>query len=202
MGLHFNQFTGSIPWEQLCNIMPLLSFLLLNSNKFNRPILTAISNCTQLQTIFLADNKLSCPLPHQLGKLKKFQNLFAGNKQLTDPLPKELDNLPISNQMDISHNNINLTGLIPSNYGRNVDPDLDISIVDFSNNMLTGIFKILRCLDFPYFFGNLFLSTILMLTQDQTNGFAYTHGEITSILFQTTRNKYRAQLIEIYVYKF
>ncbi|CAK9870040.1 unnamed protein product [Sphagnum jensenii] len=137
MGLHFNQFTGSIPWEQLCNIMPLLSFLLLNSNKFNRPILTPISNCTQLQTLFLADNKLSCPLPHQLGKLKKFQNLFAGNKQLTDPLPKELDNLPISNQMDISHNNI--TGLIPSNYGRNVDPDLDISIVDFSNNMLTGI---------------------------------------------------------------
>jgi Leucine-rich repeat (LRR) protein len=138
MGLHFNQFTGCIPWEQLCNIMPLLSFHLLNSNKFNRPILTAISNCTQLQILFLADNKLSCPLPHQLGKLKKFQNLFAGNKQLTDPLPKELDNLPISNQMDISHNNI--TGLIPSNYGRNVDPDLDISIVDFSNNMLTGIF--------------------------------------------------------------
>ncbi|CAM6042115.1 unnamed protein product [Sphagnum compactum] len=87
-------------------------------------------------TLFLADNKLSCPLPHQLGKLKNFQNLFAGNKQLTDPLPKELGNLPISNQMDISHNDI--TGLIPSNYGWNVDPDLDISIIDFSNNMLTG----------------------------------------------------------------
>jgi Leucine-rich repeat (LRR) protein len=84
---------------------------LLNSNKFNRPILTAISNCTQLQTLFLADNKLSCLLPHQLGKLKNSQNLFAGNKQLTDPLPKELGNLPIFNQMDISHNNI--TGLIP-----------------------------------------------------------------------------------------
>jgi hypothetical protein len=85
--------------------------------------------------------------------------------------------------MDISHNNI--TDLIPSNYGRNVDPDLDISIVDFSHKMLTSILKLLRCLDFRYFFGNLFLSTILMLTQDQTNGFAYTHGEDTSILFQT-----------------
>ncbi|CAK9215308.1 unnamed protein product [Sphagnum troendelagicum] len=123
-------YDGHGPRDHICNY--------ILHNKFNRPILTAISNCTQLQILFLADNKLSCPLPHQLGKLKKFQNLFAGNKQLTDPLPKELDNLPISNQMDISHNNI--TGLIPSNYGRNVDPDLDISIVDFSNNMLTGIF--------------------------------------------------------------
>jgi hypothetical protein len=65
--------------------------------------------------------------------------LFAGNKQLTGPLPKELGNLPIFNQMDISHNNI--TDLIPSNYGRNVDPDLDISIVDFSN-LLTYLLTI------------------------------------------------------------
>ncbi|CAM6019346.1 unnamed protein product [Sphagnum balticum] len=62
--------------------------------------------------------------------------LLPAPPQLTDPLPKELGNLPIFNQMDISHNNI--TDLIPSNYGQNVDPDLDISIVDFSNNMLTG----------------------------------------------------------------
>jgi hypothetical protein len=48
-------------------------------------------------------------------------------------------------QMDITHNNI--TGLIPSNYGQNFDPDLDISFVDFSNKMLTSILKLLRCLE-------------------------------------------------------
>ncbi|KAL7193783.1 hypothetical protein ACSBR2_025416 [Camellia fascicularis] len=116
-----NLFTGPIP-KSLGNLN-LIERLKLEGNQLTTEpgstqlsFITALTNCTSLQKLFVGENKFSGTIPNSIGNFSmSLQVLDVSECQLMGQIPKEIGSL--RNLYELSLAGSNLNGNIPSTIG-------------------------------------------------------------------------------------
>lgn len=73
---------GSLPYNT-CDNLRSVKVVDLSRTLLNGPILSILSNCTQLRWLALANCGFGGPIPQEIGNLKALQTLYLGNNNLT-----------------------------------------------------------------------------------------------------------------------
>ncbi|KAL7193784.1 hypothetical protein ACSBR2_025417 [Camellia fascicularis] len=116
-----NLFTGPIP-KSLGNLN-LIERLKLEGNQLTTEpgstqlsFITALTNCTSLQKLFVGENKFSGTIPNSIGNFSmSLQVLDVSECQLMGQIPKEIGSLRNLNELSLAGSNLN--GNIPSTIG-------------------------------------------------------------------------------------
>lgn len=139
LSLDFNDLTGSIPTE-ISNLSSLL-LLTLDDNSITGSIPTTIGTLIKLEALQMQNNKLVGTLPTELQQLAALETLDLSGQRLVGEwggitgglLPfTGMKNLT---RIDLSGNS--LTGTIPENLLKDIDPDF-LEDAFFGNNYLHG----------------------------------------------------------------
>ena len=100
-----------------------LSLLNLESNQLQTDgtnsweFLSSLTNCSQLQTLYLSANNLSGVLPSSVANLStQLRELRMGLNQISGSIPPGIENLVGLVALTMAHNS--LTGIIPEGIGK------------------------------------------------------------------------------------
>lgn len=129
-----NRLDGTIIPHRVCDMLPGLKALDLTDSKLSGPILSILSNCSQLQWLALAKSYFGDGgvIPQEMGNMKSLQVMYLGDCNLTGEVPRALGNL--TNLRTLSVRNNFLTGTIP----REIFNVSSLDDVDFLNNSMSG----------------------------------------------------------------
>ncbi|KAH9317448.1 hypothetical protein KI387_019217, partial [Taxus chinensis] len=135
--LHFASLSGMVPTD-LGKLLQ-LKIIELHNNRFVSagnhnlmPFLTALTNCSQLESIDVSHNLLDGPIPGEISKIVSAQEIEISSNRLHGEIPSVLENCLALEYLNLSNNA--LTGLIP-----NAISKLQyMEIVDLSSNFLSG----------------------------------------------------------------
>ncbi|GLJ53081.1 hypothetical protein SUGI_1131080 [Cryptomeria japonica] len=114
LDLELNHLTGVVPLE--FSKLSALEFLSLSSNELvsgssvTIPILSALSNCSQLNKLIFHDNNLRGRIPEQLPT--NLSMLLLNGNNITGIIPSQIANLTNLTELDLSSNLF--TGQIPA----------------------------------------------------------------------------------------
>eukprot|EP01018_Ginkgo_biloba_P027890 Gb_17630 [translate_table: standard] len=180
-----NNLTGAVPFD--LGKLSLLERLYLNDNQLvsgnntTLPILTALTNCSNLRELVLEDNYLSGILPVSIGQLStKLSMLHLDGNYIRGEIPQQIANLTNLTFLDLSFNNF--TGCIPKAVGSlqnlerlyldvnrlegNIPSDIGqlktLGVLSLGNNILSG--------PIPDTLGNLQKLRMLILNDNQLWG--------------------------------
>ncbi|CAA2995505.1 LRR receptor-like serine threonine- kinase GSO1 [Olea europaea subsp. europaea] len=106
LDISHNSLSGPLP---SCSNMR--GHIVLQGNKFTRPIPDAFLNSSYLQTLDMRDNLLSGTIPNSFHALSDLRVLLLGSNQLNGFIPNHICNLKKVSLMDLSHNKF--SGIIP-----------------------------------------------------------------------------------------
>eukprot|EP00253_Pinus_taeda_P014467 PITA_14467 len=136
LSLSYNKLSGTVPIE--LGKLSFIEFLHLNNNQLdsgnaiNMPFLTALTNCSHLNHLWLHNNKLSGVLPLAIGRLSTNLSMLAlSNNKIQGNIPPHIGNLSSLTFLNLSENFLN--GNVPP-LGKLVK----IERLCLSNNNLEG----------------------------------------------------------------
>ncbi|KQJ86893.1 hypothetical protein BRADI_4g08305v3, partial [Brachypodium distachyon] len=131
--LHFNLFSGVVPPElgslRNLNWLQLSNNLLQAKGPKDWEFLSALANCSQLQTLDLCTNKFGGVLPDSFSNLQSF---FAFSNKISGSIPLTIGNLTELNYFDLDANAF--SGSIPSTLGNMTN----LLALGLSSNKFTG----------------------------------------------------------------
>lgn len=131
LDLSHNQIFGTLPkLEKFYEYGIGYSTILLNSNKFEGPVIDFPSDATVLD---ISDNLLQGHIPEMIGKrMPRLEFLMISNNHLNGTSPVSLCRMESLTFLDLSKNQ--LSGELPHCW-RNLQA---LYLIDLSNNMLSG----------------------------------------------------------------
>ncbi|KAF8090927.1 hypothetical protein N665_0461s0013 [Sinapis alba] len=162
LSLNVNNLTGSIPWSfgKLRNLRFLSLFNnILGSNSFgDLEFLGALTNCSNLETLYLAGNRLGGNLPtSSIANLStNLRILDLGTNFISGSIPHDIGNLISLQELSLKENH--LTGLLPTSIGKL----LQLEGFELSSNSISGVI--------PSFIGNLTRLETLDLANNSFKG--------------------------------
>ncbi|XVF71434.1 hypothetical protein PTKIN_Ptkin12aG0037000 [Pterospermum kingtungense] len=106
-----NRFQGEIPVE-IGNFIALETFAAQNMKLINGPIPSTISECNNLQMLYLIDNRLNGHIPRGIGNLTRLKYVDLSFNDLEGEIPWEIGNL-ITLEIFYASDML-LSGLLPS----------------------------------------------------------------------------------------
>ncbi|CAA7036660.1 unnamed protein product [Microthlaspi erraticum] len=121
LGINNNNMTGNIPvsFGKLRN----LQWLYLHGNSLGSysvgdlEFLDALTNCTQMDSLYVADNRLGGDLPNSIANLSKsLINLSLQNNLISGSIPQDIGNLISIQKLGLGDNM--LTGPLPASIGK------------------------------------------------------------------------------------
>eukprot|EP00253_Pinus_taeda_P019369 PITA_19369 len=115
--LSLNQLSGIVPMElgklTHLQVLDLAGNYFISGNTMRCPILTALSNCSDLQEVDLSENNFTGQLPFSIGHLStKLYSLHLGHNELAGEIPPAIGNLSSLTFLNFGRNYF--TGSIPS----------------------------------------------------------------------------------------
>lgn len=129
LDLSHNQIFGTLPKLEKFSEYG-YSTILLNSNKFEGPVIDFPSDATVLD---ISDNLLHGQIPEMIGKrMPRLEFLMISNNHLNGTIPVSLCRMESLTVLDLSKNQ--LSGELPHCW-RNLQA---LHLIDLSNNMLSG----------------------------------------------------------------
>ncbi|KAL0714140.1 hypothetical protein Bca4012_021119 [Brassica carinata] len=162
LSLNANNLTGSIPssFGKLQN----LDFLSLFNNSLGShsfrdlEFLDALTNCTQLKTLYVFGNSLGGHLPTtSIANLStNLRVLDLGTNFISGSIPHDIGNL--INLQSLALDGNHLTGLVPASIGKL----LQLEVLDLVSNSISG--------EIPSFIGNLTRLDALVLAKNSFGG--------------------------------
>ncbi|KAL6634803.1 hypothetical protein ACP70R_027474 [Stipagrostis hirtigluma subsp. patula] len=181
-----NNFTGTIPFEvgRLKGIR-LLGFS-SNSLEAETPkdwnFITALTNCSQLQTVHLASNRLVGELPSSVANLStSLQELTFRGNQIFGAIPENIGNLIGLETLELASNS--LRGPLPSSFGMLHN----LQYLSISSNSFGGDIRSI---------GNLTQLVYLYIQNNLFNGsIPVTLGNLESLVeFDLSRNNFTGRI--------
>lgn len=124
-----NRFSGQLPAE-ISKVSTLVEIKLV-SNQFSGEIPSRIGDLKKLSKLHLQDNIFTGAIPESLGSCVSLNEVNLAGNSLSGHIPATLGSLPTLNSLNLSGNKI--SGVIPASLS-----SLKWSLIDLSNNMLTG----------------------------------------------------------------
>ncbi|CAM8929958.1 unnamed protein product [Rhodiola kirilowii] len=109
-----------------------LETLYLAKNMFSGPLSDSIGNFTSLQRFSIANNYITGPIPERIGELSSLSAVDFGGNILTGTIPTSIGKLANLSLLFMGQNNLN--GEIPSSIGNLIN----LFYVDLSSNSLVG----------------------------------------------------------------
>ncbi|KAL8048695.1 hypothetical protein ABFX02_07G084100 [Erythranthe guttata] len=121
------------------------------------PIISSLTNCTNLQSLDLGINPFTSSIPESIGNLSvKLSELSLGHTQISGKIPASIGNLVGLTYLDLF--NSRFEGSLPLEIGKLSN----LRMLDLGRNKFTG--------DLPSSFGNLSLLTKLRLQRNNFSG--------------------------------
>ncbi|EFJ30590.1 hypothetical protein SELMODRAFT_409609 [Selaginella moellendorffii] len=149
----YNKFTGEVPAhigvltrymdlssnnlttignQQLCSSNSSLESLLLQNNRLDGQIPSALAKCKNLVNLMLSFNRFEGEIPSQLSDLQDLQWLSLSNNRLSGEIPAALGRLHRMTVLQLRDNR--LQGEIPSE----LEQCENLLMIDFAGNLLSG----------------------------------------------------------------
>ncbi|XP_010489950.1 PREDICTED: receptor-like protein kinase HAIKU2 [Camelina sativa] len=129
LDLSNNRFSGSLP-VQISGANSLVS-VNIRMNKFSGVIPDSVGKLKELSSLHLEQNNLSSAIPESLALCTSLVDLNLAGNSISEEIPESLGSLQLLNSLNLSGNK--LSGMIPVGLS-----SLKLSLLDLSNNQLTG----------------------------------------------------------------
>ncbi|XP_013603553.1 PREDICTED: probable LRR receptor-like serine/threonine-protein kinase At3g47570 isoform X1 [Brassica oleracea var. oleracea] len=161
LSLNANNLTGSIPSSfgklQSLQLLSLFKNSLGSHSSVDLEFLGALTNCTQLKTLYVFGNRLGGHLPTTIANLStNLRVLDLGTNFIFGSIPHDIGNL--INLQSLALDGNHLTGLVPTSIGKL----LQLEVLDLVSNGISG--------EIPSFIGNLTRLDALVLANNRFEG--------------------------------
>ncbi|KAF3492749.1 hypothetical protein DY000_02055926 [Brassica cretica] len=161
LSLNANNLTGSIPSSfgklQSLQLLSLFKNSLGSHSSGDLEFLGALTNCTQLKTLYVFGNRLGGHLPTTIANLStNLRVLDLGTNFIFGSIPHDIGNL--INLQSLALDGNHLTGLVPTSIGKL----LQLEVLDLVSNGISG--------EIPSFIGNLTRLDALVLANNSFEG--------------------------------
>ncbi|KAF2617475.1 hypothetical protein F2Q68_00041385, partial [Brassica cretica] len=161
LSLNANNLTGSIPSSfgklQSLQLLSLFKNSLGSHSSGDLEFLGALTNCTQLKTLYVFGNRLGGHLPTTIANLStNLRDLDLGTNFIFGSIPHDIGNLINLQSLAVDGNH--LTGLVPTSIGKL----LQLEVLDLVSNGISG--------EIPSFIGNLTRLDALVLANNSFEG--------------------------------